>query len=94
MDNRLKRAILFVLFFILCAACHPWQEERPFTERQDMEQYAQERYVLAVGYMKESRFELARQQFSVASASAVSLELKQMAQKGYDKADKIVEGRR
>lgn len=90
----LKDAVLFLLLLVFAAACVPWLENKPLAQGQDMEKYAQERYLLAVEYMKKGRFELARQQFSTASASAVSPELKQMAQNGYEKADKVVEDRR
>jgi Tfp pilus assembly protein PilF len=89
-----KRAALYLIFLMLCSACVQWPVNKSFTERQDMEKYAQERYLRAVEYMKVGKYELAQQQFSVASASAVSPGLKQLATNGYDKAGLIIEEQR
>ncbi len=94
MEALLKKAAFFLFFLVFCSACVPWQQNKPFAERQDMEKYSQERYLLAMEYMEKGRYELARQQFSLVSASAASPELKNMAQNGYEKSDAIIEGRR
>ena len=90
----LKRAAILLFFLMFGAACAPWLRDKPITERHDMEKYAEERYVLALEYMEAGRYELARQQFSVAAASAESPELREMAQSAYEKAEIIIQGRR
>lgn len=90
----LEKSAILLFLLLFCTACSSFQEEKPFVERLDMEQYSQDRYLLAVEYMEKGRYELARQQFAVASASAVSPELQQMAQDGYDKAGLIIKERR
>lgn len=94
MTSWLKRLAVMFFLAVSCPACVSWFAEKPFSERQDMEQYAQERYLKGVDYMKQSRFELARQQFSTASATATSAALKEKARQGYLKANTIIEDRR
>ncbi len=87
-----KIVILITACFFLngCALEIPKQ---PFTGKK-MENYAQKRYLLALEYMEQSRFELASQQFAIASNSARTPELKALAAEGYNKANSIIVGRR
>jgi hypothetical protein len=66
---------------------------KPFTGER-VESYAQERYQIGIEYMEQSRFELASQQFAIASNSAKTPELKALAAEGYNKANNIIAGRR
>lgn len=52
-----------------------------------MQKYAEARYLKGLRYMRESRFELAQEQFAIAAATAVSPELQNLARTGYAKVD-------
>lgn len=55
-----------------------------------MQQYAEARYLKALRYLDESRFELAQEQFAIAAATAVSPELQNLAREGYARVDRAI----
>ena len=59
-----------------------------------MDGYARARYEKALMYMEESRFELAREQFAIVAAVAVSPELRRLALDGYAKVGRAIAVRR
>ena len=59
-----------------------------------MERYANERYQTAMRLMDAGRFELAKEEFTVAEKSALSPELRQSAKDGRLKAEAIIEAKR
>ena len=60
----------------------------------DMERYANERYQTAMHLMDAGRFELAKEEFTMAEQSAVSPELRQSARDGRLKAEAIIKAKR
>ena len=69
------------------AGCGTIKNKMPW-EKLDlkMDDYADARYRKAIIYMKESRFELAQEQFAIVAATANSPELKKLGLAGYSKA--------
>ena len=90
--NRLKRSVaVVVVMFAALAGCGkiPVSMHRTGSSTQ-MDEYAKARYEMAVGYMEQSRFELALEQFAIVAAVAADPELRQLALDGYAKVDKAI----
>lgn len=91
-SRRPAQALLLMLsLLIMSCSMRPYSMS---TAGKGMEKYAEERYAHALRFMEAGRFELARQQFAVVEQTAISPELKSLAQEGRDKAAAIIEAKR
>jgi len=93
MKNRRTVLVIITLCFFLNSCglrLHFWKEHE-FTGQKEMHAYAEERYLSGLDYMKQGRYELASQQFSIAADTATTQELQDLAQEGYQKATSIID---
>ncbi|MFO7761352.1 MAG: hypothetical protein R6V20_07035 [Desulfobia sp.] len=74
-----------------CSVISP-QKNRPDSYGQ--EEHARNCYKLGISYMENSRYELARQQFTFAAASTVSKPLYLKAIQGIRRVDQIIDRKR
>ncbi|MFP3983793.1 MAG: hypothetical protein ACLFV2_08915 [Desulfurivibrionaceae bacterium] len=82
---------MLTILFTGCTSVFPRHEP---VEKNSYDEYARKCYGLAVSYMEESRYELARQQFSLAAASAVSEPLYLKAAEGVQRAEQFIKHQR
>ncbi len=80
-------SILLFLFVSGCSSVLPGKNE---PGAHQYEEYARKCYERGISYMEESRYELARQQFSFAAASAVSKPLYLKAADGVRRVNRIL----
>jgi len=89
--NLIGKVVLLMTPVFIFAGCASIKNRMPW-ENVDlkMESYAEARYRKAIGYMEESRFELAREQFAIVAATTTTPELKKLGLDGYAKADTAI----
>jgi len=92
--NRRQAGWVWLVLSVLLAAGCSARYHSMATEGKGMEKFAEERYAHALRFMEEGRFELAREQFAIVERTAITPELKGMAQAGQDKAAAIIEAKR
>lgn len=93
--NRIKLLVALMMSGLWLTGCGSnFWNEKTFAERHAIEKQAEGRYVNAMEYMRAGRYELARQEFAVAAATAKTEELKELAENGYQKADAIIKEQR
>ena len=87
--------VLLVPSLFMVAGCETIKNSMPWEHvDKKMNIYAEARYRKALHYMEESRFELAKEQFAIVSATANSPGLKKLGLDGYSKADTAIAVRR
>ncbi len=88
--------MLAVLFASGCSLLPAKKEKPPAPDvgLQALDQHAWRCYERASSYMHQSRYELARQQFTFAASSAVSKDLHEVAIDGLRRAEQIIEEKR
>lgn len=84
-------SLLLTMLFTGCTSISSRNE--PIGEN-SYNDYARKCYGLAIDYMEESRYELARQQFSLAAASAASEPLYLKAVEGVQRAEQFIRHKR
>ncbi len=100
-NERMKKCSFLTVFTVLiamlfCGGCAllPAKKEEPprvAAGLQALDGYAWSCYERGLDYMKQSRFELARQQFSLAASSAVSMSLYEDALDGMHRTEQLLE---
>lgn len=89
--NRTGFVVLLATCALVLFGCESIKNSMPWENvNLKMESYADARYRKAIRYMKESRFELAQEQFAIVAATANSSELRELGLEGYSKANKAI----
>lgn len=86
--------IMTALLTIIVSGCSALSPQKDRMDLSGHEKYARKCYELGISYMEESRYELARQQFSFAAAGAVSKKLYLKAAEGVNRVDRIIKQKR
>lgn len=91
---KLKWFFLSIAVAVLSAGCSMWQEKPVEQPLQRINGYASSCYDRGVEYLREERFELAREQFSYAAAAAVNKMTYDDAVDGMKRAEQLLIERR
>lgn len=96
--QRMSLAVMGLIFIFIasggCSLLPPKKNEPVVNGLQELDKYAWDCFGRGRDYMQEGRYELAKQQFSFAAASAVSETLYEDAVDGIRRVDRIMmEGR-
>jgi len=78
---------------LIIGACGTINKEVPFNDRPLMTEQAQKRYLTAMEFMKQGRYELAGRQFAIAAESP-DPRLRELALEGQERAETIIKGQR
>ena len=96
MKNSIKMKWVFLPLsvIVLLSGCSMWQKKPVEQPLQRINGYASSCYERGVGYMREERFELAREQFTYAAAAAVNKGTYDDAVDGMNRAEQLLRERR
>ncbi|MBC8318384.1 MAG: hypothetical protein H8E41_10805 [Desulfobulbaceae bacterium] len=96
--HRMALAVMGLIFIFIvsggCSLLPPKESDPVVSGLQELDAYAWDCFGRGRDYMQEGRYELAKQQFSFAAASAVSETLYEDAVDGIRRVDRIIMERR